>query len=141
MGKELQKALEEAEQVALKGGRRSQQKLEARCRELEGELDGETIKASVNTKQLRKLDRKLKETVFAHENDKKNLARVQAAAEKLDEKMKVFKKTTEEKSDDAASLLTKFRKLAHELDQANERAEMVEAAVNKARAKAKEQFQ
>ena len=37
--------------------------------------------------------------------------------------------------------MTKFRKLAHELDQANERAEMVEAAVIKARAKAKEQFQ
>ena len=139
--KELQKALEEAEQVALKGGRRNQQKLEARCRELEGEFESETSKASINTKQLRKLERKLKDTLFAHENDKKNLARVQAAADKLDEKMKGFKKQTEEKSDDAAELMTKFRKLAHELDQANERAEMVEAAVNKARAKAKEQFQ
>ena len=113
----------------------------ARCRELEGEFESETSKASVNTKQLRKLERKLKETLFAHENDKKNLARVQAAADKLDEKMKGFKKQTEEKSDDAASLMTRFRKLAHELDQANERAEMAEAAVNKARAKAKEQFQ
>ena len=139
--KDLQKSLEEAEQLALKGGRRSQQKLEARCRELEGELESETSKSSSNTKQLRKLDRKLKETIFANENDKKNLARVQAAADKLDEKMKGFKKMSEEKSDEAAALMTKFRKLAHELDQANERAEMVEAAVSKARAKAKEQFQ
>ena len=73
--KELQKSLEEEEQIALKGGRRSQQKLEARFRELESELESETSKSSSNTKQLRKLERKLKETIFAHETDKKNMAR------------------------------------------------------------------
>merc|ERR1712174_19625 len=39
--KELQVRLDEAEQVALKGGRRQVQKLEARMRELENELDSE----------------------------------------------------------------------------------------------------
>merc|ERR1712117_529902 len=39
--KELQVRLDEAEQVALKGGRKQVQKLEARMRELENELDSE----------------------------------------------------------------------------------------------------
>merc|ERR1711881_164468 len=39
--KDLQLRLDEAEQVALKGGRKQVQKLEARLRELENELDAE----------------------------------------------------------------------------------------------------
>ena len=35
--------------------------------------------------------------------------------------------------------MSKFRKLQHELDEASERAEMAEAAVNKARARARDQ--
>ena len=44
--------LDEAEQVALKGGKKQQQKLEARCRELEGELEVEQRRTSENTKVL-----------------------------------------------------------------------------------------
>merc|ERR1712142_445778 len=40
--KDLQMRLDEAEQVALKGGKKHQQKLETRCRELEGELESES---------------------------------------------------------------------------------------------------
>ena len=43
-----------------------------------------------------------------------------------------------EQTDNANQAMTKFRKVANELDEANERAEVAEAAVNKARAKAKE---
>merc|ERR1712174_172795 len=104
--KDLQMRLDEAEQVALKGGKKHQQKL--------------------------------KETLYANEEDKKNLTRLASAADKLGSKMKAYKKASEEATESANQAMSKFRKLAHELDEANERAEMAEAAVNKARSKAKE---
>merc|ERR1712227_318386 len=48
--KDLQIRLEEAEQVALKGGRKAQQKLEGKIRELEGQLEEEQRRGSENTK-------------------------------------------------------------------------------------------
>merc|ERR1712223_333951 len=39
--KDLQMRLDEAEQVALKGGKKHQQKLEGKCREIEAELESE----------------------------------------------------------------------------------------------------
>merc|ERR1712168_554861 len=70
---ELMAVKNEAEQVALKGGKKHQQKLETRCRELETELESEQRRSSDNTKVVRKLERKLKETLYANEEDKKNL--------------------------------------------------------------------
>ena len=136
--KDLQHRLDEAEQVALKGGKKHQQKLETRCRELEAELESEARRSSENTKIVRKLERKLKETLYANDEDKKNLQRLQTAADKLSSKMKAYKKASEEATEAANGAMSKFRKLAHELDEANERAEMAEAAVNKARSKAKD---
>merc|ERR1712042_31982 len=136
--KDLQMRLDEAEQVALKGGKKHQQKLETRCRELETDLETEQRRSSDNTKVVRKLERKLKETLYANEEDKKNLTRLASAADKLSSKMKAYKKASEEATESANQAMSKFRKLAHELDEANERAEMAEAAVNKARSKAKE---
>merc|ERR1712038_1454325 len=48
--KDLQLRLDEAEQVALKGGRKQVQKLEARLRELENELDSEQRRTSESVK-------------------------------------------------------------------------------------------
>merc|ERR1712168_724224 len=75
--KDLQIRLEEAEQVALKGGRKAQQKLESKCREIEAELESEQRRTSDNTKVMRKLERKYKESQYANEEDKKNLIRLQ----------------------------------------------------------------
>merc|ERR1711990_1420331 len=63
--KDLQHRLDEAEQVALKGGKKHQQKLETRCRELEGQLEEEQRRGSDNTKVVRKLE----ETLYANEED------------------------------------------------------------------------
>merc|ERR1712020_362795 len=58
--KDLQLRLDEAEQVALKGGRKQVQKLEARLRELENELDAEQKRTADGIKASRKLERKVK---------------------------------------------------------------------------------
>merc|ERR1712071_560029 len=49
--KELQVRLDEAEQVALKGGRKQVQKLEARMREIENELDSEQKRTAESKSQ------------------------------------------------------------------------------------------
>merc|ERR1711915_118074 len=75
--KDLQQRLDDAEQVALKGGKKAVQKLEGRVRELESKVDAEQRKASEGQKNVRKLERKVKEAGYAGEEDKKNLSRLQ----------------------------------------------------------------
>merc|ERR1712140_94640 len=72
--KDLQVRLDEAEQVALKGGRKQVQKLESRMREIENELDTEQKRTSDGIKASRKLERKVKEITYQAEEDKKNLS-------------------------------------------------------------------
>merc|ERR1712178_38080 len=62
--KDLQIKLDEAEQVALKGGRKQVQKLEARMRELENELDSEQKRTAESIKNTRKIERKVKEITY-----------------------------------------------------------------------------
>uniref|UniRef100_A0A8B9EK15 Myosin tail domain-containing protein n=1 Tax=Anser cygnoides TaxID=8845 RepID=A0A8B9EK15_ANSCY len=59
--KDLQLRLAEAEQLALKGGRKQLQKLEARARELEAELEAEQKRHAESIKGLRKAERRGKE--------------------------------------------------------------------------------
>merc|ERR1711943_158706 len=69
--KDLQQRLDDAEQVALKGGKKAVQKLEGRVRELESELDAEQRKASEGQKNVRKLERKVKEAGYAGEETRR----------------------------------------------------------------------
>merc|ERR1712193_416359 len=133
--KELQGRLDEAEQVALKGGKKQVQKLEARVRELEGELGAEAKRAAEGMKAIRKLERKVKEAIYAGEEDKKNVGRSQDNVEKLTAKVKQFKRTAEEQEEQANANMTKYRKIQHELDEAEERADMAESALSKMRSK------
>lgn len=62
--KDLQARLDEAEHQALKGGKKEQQKLEGKIRELQGEIETETRRQIEAMKSLRKIDRKTKELTF-----------------------------------------------------------------------------
>jgi myosin protein heavy chain/myosin heavy chain 6/7 len=136
--KDLQLRLDEAEQVALKGGRKQVQKLEARLRELENELDSEQRRSAEGIKSVRKLERKVKEISYTGDEDKKNLTRIQDLVDKLQVKVKTYKRQAEESEETANSNLSKYRKLQHELDEAEERADMAESALNKLRSKARD---
>ena len=59
------------------------QKLEGRVRELEQELENERRRGVDSQKAVRKLERKVKETVYSGEEDKKNLGRLQGEAFKI----------------------------------------------------------
>uniref|UniRef100_H3AWW6 Myosin heavy chain 16 n=1 Tax=Latimeria chalumnae TaxID=7897 RepID=H3AWW6_LATCH len=131
--KDLQVKMEEAEQLALKGGKRIIMKLEVRIKGLETELDGEQKRHVETVKILRKNERRLKELVFQTEEDQKTNQRMQELVEKLQNKLKTYKRQIEESEEQANQSLARYRKTVHELDDAEERAGMAEAALNKMR--------
>uniref|UniRef100_A0A8C1RKE4 Uncharacterized protein n=1 Tax=Cyprinus carpio TaxID=7962 RepID=A0A8C1RKE4_CYPCA len=136
--KDLQHRLDEAEQIAMKGGKKQVQKLEARVRELENEVEIEQRKASESVKGIRKYERRIKELTYQTEEDRKNLARLQDLVDKLQLKVKSYKRAAEEAEEQANTNLGKFRKLQHEFDEAEERADIAESQVNKLRAKSRD---
>ncbi|XP_009880978.1 PREDICTED: myosin-6, partial [Charadrius vociferus] len=136
--KDLQLRLDEAEQLALKGGKKQLQKLEARGRELENELEAEQKRHAESVKGLRKAERRVKELSYQVEEDKKNLLRLQELVDKLQMKVKAYKRQAEEAEEQANTNLAKFRKVQHELEEAEERADMAESQVNKLRAKSRD---
>uniref|UniRef100_U3KB47 Myosin heavy chain 1 n=1 Tax=Ficedula albicollis TaxID=59894 RepID=U3KB47_FICAL len=107
--KDLQHRLEEAEQLALKGGKKQIQKLEARVGR-----------------------------AGASEEDRKNVLRLQDLVDKLQMKVKSYKRQAEEAEELSNVNLSKFRKIQHELEEAEERADIAESQVNKLRAKSRD---
>jgi myosin heavy chain 1/2/3/4/8/13/7B/15 len=102
---------------------------------LETELDLEQRHHQETIKEVRKNDRRLKELAFQTEEDRKNQARLQDLIEKLQNKMKVYKRQIEEAEEIASVNLGKFRKAQHELEDAAERADQAENQLNKQRLK------
>ncbi|XP_034749644.1 myosin-16-like [Etheostoma cragini] len=131
--RDLTLRLEEAEQLALKAGKRTIQKLETRIKEVENELDQEQKRHTETVKNLRKGERRLKELIFQTEEDHKTNQRMQELVEKLQNKLKSYKRQIEDAEEQANSSLSKYRKTIHELDDAEERAEVAEMTLNKMR--------
>ncbi|EPY86765.1 Myosin heavy chain, skeletal muscle, adult 1 isoform 29-like protein [Camelus ferus] len=136
--KDLQHRLDEAEQLALKGGKKQIQKLEARVRELENEVESEQKRNVEAVKGLRKHERRVKELTYQTEEDRKNVLRLQDLVDKLQTKVKAYKRQAEEAEEQSNVNLSKFRKLQHELEEAEERADIAESQVNKLRVKSRE---
>ncbi|XP_014912399.1 myosin heavy chain, fast skeletal muscle-like [Poecilia latipinna] len=136
--KDLQHRLDEAENLAMKGGKKQLQKLEARVRELEGEVDAEVRRSADAIKGVRKYERRVKELTYQTEEDKKNIARLQDLVDKLQLKVKSYKRQAEEAEEQANAHLTRYRKVQHEMEEAQERADIAESQVNKLRAKSRE---
>uniref|UniRef100_A0A8D0TGJ4 Myosin-2 n=1 Tax=Sus scrofa TaxID=9823 RepID=A0A8D0TGJ4_PIG len=136
--KDLQHRLDEAEQLAPKGGKKQIQKLEARVRELEGEVESEQKRNVETVKGLRKHERRVKELTYQTEEDRKNILRLQDLVDKLQAKVKSYKRQAEEAEEQSNVNLSKFRKLQHELEEAEERADIAESQVNKLRVKSRE---
>merc|ERR1712025_68298 len=105
--KDLQIRLEESEANALKGGKKIIQQLESRVRDLENELDNEQRRHAETQKNVRKADRRLKELTYQAEEDKKSAERLQDILDKLQDKLKVYKRRVEEAEEIASVNLAK----------------------------------
>uniref|UniRef100_A0A3Q3XCF8 Myosin, heavy chain b n=1 Tax=Mola mola TaxID=94237 RepID=A0A3Q3XCF8_MOLML len=136
--KDLQHRLDEAENLAMKGGKKQLQKLEARVRELESEVEAEQRRGAEAVKGVRKYERKVKELTYQTDEDKKNIARLQDLVDKLQLKVKAYKRQAEEAEEQANTHLSRYRKVQHEMEEAQERADIAESQVNKLRAKSRD---
>ncbi|XP_077475582.1 myosin heavy chain, fast skeletal muscle-like [Stigmatopora argus] len=136
--KDLQHRLDEAESLAMKGGKKQLQKLESRARELESEVDAEQRRGADAIKGIRKYERRVKELTYQTEEDKKNATRLQDLVDKLQLKVKAYKRLSEEAEELANTHMSRFRKVQHELEEAQERADIAESQVNKLRAKGRD---
>ena len=98
---DLQVQLDDAEQNAIKWGRKMAAKLENRIKDLEAELDGEQRRLGDATKNYKKAERGIKELTFRQDEDRKNAEKMQELVEKLQNQV----------INSMISQLSKFRRL------------------------------
>ena len=123
---DLENKFSDANEHAIRGGRAAMAKLETRIRELEVELGNTQSKTGENTKVFQKTERRCKELVFQIDEDKKNQSRMGELANKLQAKIKTYKKQIEDAEEIAALNLAKFRHAQQELEECEERAKMAD---------------
>merc|ERR1712029_488593 len=107
--KDMQARVDEAQTNALKGGKKALTRMDTRIRELESDLDAENRRNADSLKNLRKSEGKIK----------------------------YYKKQIEEAEEIAALNLAKFRQVQGNLAGAQERADVNEQALAKAKAKSR----
>merc|ERR1712242_669693 len=123
---ELHQRLDDANDMAAKGGKNAIARMEARIRELEGELGTAQSRTSETYKAYQKSERRLKELQFQQDEERKNQERMSDLATKLQQEIKTYKKQIEEAEEIAALNLAKFRKPQQELEEAEERSNLAE---------------
>jgi len=133
--KDAANRVDEAEQNALKGGKKAIAKMETRIRELESEIDAENRRQADAQKNLRKSERHIKELTYQQDEDRKNHERMQSLIDQLQGKIKSYKKQIEEAEEIAALNLAKFRQVQTNLAGSTERADLNEQALAKTRAR------
>merc|ERR1719356_1497134 len=133
--KDAQNRVDEAEQNALKGGKKAMAKMETRVRELESEMDAENRRCTDAQKNLRRSERHIKELTYQQDEDRKNHERMQGLIDQLQGKIKSYKKQIEEAEEIAALNLSKFRTVQANLLGISEETEAKEHAVARARAR------
>ncbi|XP_042247756.1 LOW QUALITY PROTEIN: myosin-7-like [Thunnus maccoyii] len=117
--KDLQHHLDDAENLAMKYGKKQLQKLESRVCTLEAIVEAKQrhegdAPPNIN---MRKYERKVKELTYQTEEDK-NMHRLQDLVDKLQFKVKAYKRQAEEAEEQANTHLSRFRKVQHELEEA-----------------------
>ena len=135
--KDMQARVDEAQSNALKGGKKAMTRMDTRIRELESELDAENRRGADAQKNLRKSERKIKELTYQQDEDRKNHERMQGLIDQLQGKIKSYKKQIEEAEEIAALNLAKYRQAQNNVAGAQERADVNEQALAKAKARSR----
>merc|ERR1711902_123257 len=130
---EMQKKAEEASFAMARGAAQIPAKLEARTHEIELELNRTIQQTDEVHKTITKGERRVKELLFQQEENKKNQDRITDLVEKLQQKIKSYKKQIEEAEEIAAINLAKYRKAQQDFEEAEERSKLCEANITKYR--------
>ena len=135
--KDASNRLDEADQNALKGGKKAIAKMETRIRELESEMDAENRRCADAIKNLRKSERHIKELQYQQDEDRKNHENMQGLIDNLQQKIRTYKKQIEEAEEIAALNLAKFRQVQVSLTEVTGRADISEQAAARLKAQAR----
>jgi len=128
---EIQKKAEEASFAMARGAAQIPAKLESRSRDIELELNHTIQQTDEVHKSITKGERRVKELLFQQEENKKNQDRITDLVDKLQQKIKSYKKQIEEAEEIAAINLAKYRKAQQDFEEAEERSKICEANITK----------
>ncbi|KAK4297847.1 hypothetical protein Pmani_029765 [Petrolisthes manimaculis] len=129
--KELQIRLEEIEGNAHKTGKAAFMKMESRVRELESQLHNESSLHSEAEKNFKKSERRILELSLQSDEDRKNFEKMQDLLDKLQQKVKSYKRQVDEAEEIAALNLAKYRKAQQELEEFEKRGAVTRTLVHR----------
>merc|ERR1711923_187936 len=130
---EMQRKAEDASIAMARGAAQLPAKLEARAHDIEAALNNTIHQTDDVHKNITKGERRVKELLFQQEENKKNQDRITDLVEKLQQKIKSYKKQIEEAEEIAAINLAKYRKAQQDFEEAEERSKLCEANISKYR--------
>merc|ERR1712142_443997 len=91
---------------------------------------GEKKAHTVTMTELHKKDRSIKQLILQSEEDRKNILILQESLDRLNEKIKMYKRQLEEQESISNSNIMRVKKFQRELEAAESRAEEAESSLN-----------
>lgn len=122
--------IEEIETTAISSSKRTIQKMEMRIVELEEFLSKEKAMHVETTTALHKKESSVKALLLQSEEDRKNILILQESLERLNEKIKMYKRQLEEQEAISNSNIMRVKKFQRELEAAEARANEAESSLN-----------
>merc|ERR1712045_255962 len=119
----------------LLSSKRTIQKMEIRITELEEMINVEKKSHAATMTELQTKTRQIKELVLQSEEDRKNILILQESLDKLNEKIKMYKRQLEEQESISNSNIMRVKKFQRELESAENRAEEAESTLNQFRSR------
>merc|ERR1719479_143903 len=129
--------MEEIETNTVASSRRTIQKMEIRIEELETLLEKEKKTHVETTTILHKKESSVKALLLQSEEDRKNIIILQESLDKLNEKIKMYKRQLEEQEQISNSNIMRVKKFQRDLEAAESRAEEAESSLNAFRSRAR----
>jgi len=129
--------MEEIETNTVATSRRTIQKMEIRIEELEILLSKEKQTHVETTTILHKKESSVKALLLQSEEDRKNIIILQESLDKLNEKIKMYKRQLEEQEQISNSNIMRVKKFQRELEASEARAEEAESSLNAFRSRAR----
>merc|ERR1711872_839457 len=126
--------IEEIETTAISSSKRTIQKMEMRITELETMIN-EKKSHSITMTEVHKKERSIKELILQSEEDRKNIIILQESLDKLNEKIKMYKRQLEEQESISNSNIMRVKKFQRELESSEARAEEAESTLNQFRSR------
>jgi len=127
--------IEEIETNSVATSKRTIQKMEIRITELEEMINVEKKSHAATMTELQTKTRQIKELVLQSEEDRKNIIILQESLDKLNEKIKMYKRQLEEQEGISNANIMRVKKFQRELESAENRAEEAESTLNQFRSR------